>query len=95
MKILGLKAYRSGYTGFLEESDHYVFFSLSAKGLKKLQFYDKSEFGGYDHFIGLMSKFFPINHFYRKPLMLDRLTMAAVHTIAARNARDRYDGSGE
>lgn len=89
MKILGLKAYRSGYTGFLEESDHYVFFKLSIKGLKKLQCYDKSEFGGYDHFIGLMSKFFPINHFYRKPIAVDCLTMDEVDRLAAGNARKR------
>ena len=94
MKILGLKAYPSGYTGFLEEADHYVFFSLSAQRLIKLQVYDKSEFNGYAHFISLMSKFFPLNHFYRRPLMVERLTMSELDRIAARSTDDRCDGLG-
>jgi hypothetical protein len=74
----------------LEELDQYVFFSLSTQGLKKLQIYDKSEFNGYDHFVGLMSKFFPRNLFYRQPVTVERLSMAELARIAARNGGDRY-----
>jgi len=44
IKIISLNSYGTGYTGFIEEKDKYVFFILSRKGgLKKLQNYYKKD----------------------------------------------------
>jgi hypothetical protein len=76
MKIIGIKAYKNGYTGFAEEPDKYVFFSLSRKrGLKKLIEYDKGDFFSYERFLSVMARFVRLGFFLKKPITVGTLTI--------------------
>jgi len=41
VKIIGLKAYRKGYTGFLENEEAYIFFNTIKGRYKLVQAYPK------------------------------------------------------
>jgi hypothetical protein len=91
MKILGLVAYRSGYMGFLEEADQFVYFRLSAKQVRRLQTYDKASFNDYNHFIGLMSRFFPATAFYKEPVPVANLSLDDLDNIFIPTGKGRKD----
>jgi len=91
MKILGLVAYQSGYMGFAEEADQFIYFRLSAKQVRKLQAYDKASFNDYNHFIGLMSRFFPASAFYKEPVPIADLSLAELDRIITPAGKDRKD----
>ncbi len=91
MKILGLVAYQSGYMGFLEEADRFVYFRLSAKKVRRLQAYDKASFNDYNHFIGLMSRFFPATAFYKDPVPVADLSLDELDRIFTPTAKGRKD----
>ncbi len=81
MKILGLIAYQTGYMGFLEEADQFIYFRLSGKQVRRLQAYDKASFNDYNHFIGLMSRFFPATAFYAEPIPVANLSLDELDRI--------------
>ena len=89
MKILGLTAYSSGYRGFLDDDEQYVYFRASFKKISKLQAYDKASFDNTEHFIGLMSRFFPLTAFYRKPLCIDALSISELNRIHSQTRKKK------
>ena len=91
MKILGLVTYQSGYMGFLEEADQFVYFRLSAQQVRRLQTYDKASFNDYDHFIGLMSRFFPATAFYKEPVPVANLSLDELDHIFTPSGKGRKD----
>ena len=75
MKIIGLKSYSTGYKGFIEEKDQYVFFIYYRNGkLKKLLNYKKEDYISFEHFVGVMSKFVPFSFFLKKPRYVQSMT---------------------
>jgi hypothetical protein len=81
MQILGLMADKSGYRGFVQDRDQYIYFRASSKQIRKLQAYDTVAFTNHDHFIGLMSRFFPLTGFLPNPLPIDSLSMGELDRI--------------
>ena len=77
MKIIGLKSYSTGYKGFIEQKDRYVFFLCYRNGkLKKLLDYKKEDYVCHEHFLGVISKFMPLSFFLKKPLYVQSITTA-------------------
>ena len=85
MQLLGLIATRSGYAGFVVEHGQYVYFKASGRQLRRLQAYEISSFEDYDHFIGLMSRFFPLTAFYNPPIPVSGLTLAELDRVFGRS----------
>jgi hypothetical protein len=82
MRIICLKSYSNGYTGFIEEKEAYVFFNFSKNGkLTKLLEYNKSDYTGYRHFIANISKFFPSTFFLKEPIPFESLSIAELDRI--------------
>jgi hypothetical protein len=82
MKLICLRSYSNGYTGFLEERDSYVFFKFPRKGkLIKLLKYHKADYENYSHFIGGISKFFPFSFFLKEPVVLESITITELDKI--------------
>ena len=82
MRIIGLKAYCKGYTGFVESDDTYTFFNLSRGRFKPVQAYPKKDFENHHHFITLMSKFMTSSFFLNKPVEVSRIdkdTLDGIH----------------
>ena len=83
MRIIGLKAYKKGYTGFLENEEAYVFFNTVNGQYRPVQSYPKNDFESFHHFTTLMSKFVNRSFFLKTPVditavdmdMLDRIHM--------------------
>jgi hypothetical protein len=78
---------KSGYRGFLEDRDQYIYFRASSKRIRRLQAYDKVSFSSHDHFIGLMSRFFPLTGFFSKPVPIDSLSMGELDRISDRSSK--------
>ena len=78
---------KSGYRGFLEDRDQYLYFRASSKQIRTLQAYDKVAFTNHDHFIGLMSRFFPLTGFFSKPVAIDDLSMGELDRISDRSCK--------
>jgi len=89
MKILGLVTHQSGYMGFLEEENQYIYFRLSAKQVRNLQVYDKASFNDRSHFIGLMSRFFPATAFYKAPVPIADLSMEELDRVFSQAGKNR------
>ena len=82
MKLICLRSYSNGYTGFIEEKESYVFFKFPRKGkLEKLLKYHKADYKNYNHFIGDISKFFPFSFFLKEPVALETITIAELDKI--------------
>lgn len=82
MKIMCLRSYSHGYTGFMEEQDQYVFFQFPRRGkIRRLVTYDKSQFTNYRHFVGGISKFIPHLFFLEQPVAVDLMTIQALDCI--------------
>jgi len=82
MKIMCLRSYSHGYTGFMEEQGQYVFFQFPRRGkIRELLTYDKSQFTGYRHFVGGISKFIPHLFFLEQPIAVDPMTIHALDSI--------------
>ena len=83
MRIIGLKAYRKGYTGFLENEGAYIFFNTIKGRYKPIQSYPKHDFESHHHFITLMSKFVNSSFFLKTPVdvaYIDMETLGWIHT---------------
>ena len=88
MKIIGLKSYGNGYTGFLEEEDAYVYFIYYRHGkLKKLMKYNKADFTNYAHFVGIMTKFAPASFFLKEPIHLTSLSTTELDNLSSKSTR--------
>jgi hypothetical protein len=82
VRIIALKSYRTGYLGFLEEPDHYVFFSCARKGaVKRLKSYDKTDFFNRDHFLSVITKFVPRSFFLEVGMELETLSARELDKI--------------
>ena len=82
MKLICLRSYSNGYTGFIEERDSYVYFTFPRKGkLKKLLKYHKADYENYGHFIGGISRFFPFSFFLKEPVVLESITIKELDKI--------------
>ena len=82
MRIIGLKAYKKGYSGFLENEEAYIFFNTVKGQYRPVQSYPKGDFESFHHFTTLMSKF--VNSaFFLKTLVdisaLDMETLERIH----------------
>ncbi len=83
MRIISLRSYSSGYAGFIEETDSYVYFNFRRKGkLKRLLKYNKSNYTDYGHFVGGITKFFPYSFFLKKPVPLESCTIEELDRIS-------------
>ena len=82
MKLIALKRYTTGYTGFLDEKDSYVFFKFSRKGqLKKLIKYEKSYFVNFQHFMCRITRVFTYSFFLEKPVDLETITIEELDRV--------------
>ena len=88
MRIIGLKAYKKGYTGFLEKEEAYVFFNTVNGQYRPVQSYRKSDFESFHHFTTLMSKFVSSTFFLKSPVditAVDMDTLDRIHMNRSRN----------
>jgi len=81
MRIIGLKAYRIGYTGFLENEEAYLFFNMVKNRFKPVQEYPKDDFESYHHFISLMGKFVRSSFFLKTPVEVSSIDMETLDRI--------------
>jgi hypothetical protein len=81
-KILSLRSYSKGYTGFIEERDRYTFFQFSRNGeLTEIMEFDKSDYKDYGHFLGGITKFFPLNFFLKEPITVESISITDLDRI--------------
>ena len=83
VRIIGLKAYRTGYTGFLENDEAYIFFNTARGEYRPVQSYPKSDFENYHHFTTLMSKFVNQSFFLKTPVNIARADKETLDKIYA------------
>ena len=88
MRIIGLKAYNKGYTGFLEKEDAYVFFNTNRGKYRPVQSYPKSDFESFHHFTALMSKFVNSSFFLKRPVDIAAVDMETLDRIHLNRGRD-------
>ena len=82
MKIIGLKPYANGYTGFVEERGRYVFFQFARGGeFKGLVEYDKSDYLDRKRFVSVMARYMPLSNFLEEPVPVDEVTLEALDRI--------------
>jgi len=83
VRIIALKSYRTGYLGFLEEPDHYVFFNCARHGaIKRVMSYDKTDFFNRDHFLSVITKFVPRSFFLEEGVELETLSVRELDRIS-------------
>jgi hypothetical protein len=81
-RILCLRSYSNGYTGFMEEEDNYTFFQFSRNGkLTRVMEFDKSDYTDYGHFIGGITRFFPATFFLREPIPFESISIRELDRI--------------
>jgi hypothetical protein len=91
-RILSLRSYVNGYTGFIEEEDRYTFFQLSRnRGLTRIMEFDKSDYTDYGHFLGGITKFFPLNFFLKEPITVESISIPELDRICEL-AIDSHEG---
>ena len=81
LRIIGLKAYRSGYTGFLEDDEAYIFFNTLKGRYRAVQSYAKTDFDDHHHFKTLMSKFVNSAFFLKTPVEVTAVDMKTLDWI--------------
>ena len=83
VKVIALKSYRTGYLGFLEEPDQYVFFSCARHGaIKRVKSYDKADFFNHDHFLSVITKFVPRSFFLEEAVELETFSVRELDQIS-------------
>jgi len=88
LRIIALKAYTKGYTGFLENEASYVFFNTTKGKYRPVQSYPKSDFESFHHFITLMSKFVNSSFFLKAPVEIAAIDMEMLDRIHMNRRRD-------
>jgi len=84
VKVIALKSYRTGYTGFLEEPDRYVFFTSARRGIiKSVMCYKKSDFFNHDHFLSVVTKFVPRSFFLEEGIEVESLSATDLDQISS------------
>ena len=92
-KILSLRSYLNGYTGFIEENDYYTFFQFPRNGeLTKIMEFDKSDYTDYGHFLSGLTKFFPLNFFLKEPITVESISISELDRIFDRTSNPREGG---
>ena len=91
MRIIGLKSYKKGYTGFLENDEAYVFFNTVNGQCREVQSYPKSDFESFHHFTTLMSKFVNSAFFLKTPVDITAVDMETLERIHMNRDRGRQD----
>jgi hypothetical protein len=82
VRIIALKSYRSGYLGFLDEPDEYVFFTWARNGrMKRVVSYDKADFFNKDHFLSIITKFVSRKFFLEEALEIDTFSAKTLDRI--------------
>ena len=92
MRIIGLKAYQKGYTGFLENEEDYIFFNTTKGQYRPVQAYPKSDFESFHHFTTLMSKFVTRAFFLKTPVDITAINMETLDRIHMNYIRSRSAG---
>lgn len=80
-RIIGLKRYRSGYRGILQNESGYLFFQFRRGRFRVLQHYAKADFPDYEHFVSFLSKFLPVGRVLASPLEIGSLNEAELARI--------------
>ncbi|MDY6988421.1 MAG: hypothetical protein SWQ30_10230 [Thermodesulfobacteriota bacterium] len=84
MRIISLRPYVNGYTGFIEDERSYAYFKFPRKGeLNRLLIYPKSDYADYGHFLGGITRFFPSTAFLKEPVPLESCTISELDRIFA------------
>ena len=82
IRILSLESLPEGYSGFFEEIENYVDFTLPSSGKIKLNYkYKKADFGDYEHFAAVMGKFDPYVMFLKNPINVDSVTVEELDRV--------------
>jgi len=82
MRIVSLQKYRCGFRGVLEKKDCWVFFQVSRRqGPRQLAAYAKADFDGYDHFVGVLGRFMPMNKFLARPVRTPSVSLDALDRL--------------
>ncbi len=89
-RIICLRSYANGYTGFVEENETYVFFRFSRNGkMTKVLEYKKSDYTDYGHFLGNISRFFASSFFLKEPISLESASIEELDRIYQEIRRSR------
>jgi hypothetical protein len=83
MKLIGLKKYRHGYTGFLENAHDYAYFQFARGKFTLLQHFAKQDFQSHDHFVDVIRKFVHIGFFLEKPVEIEAVNEEELKRVAA------------
>jgi hypothetical protein len=87
VRLLALKAYPSGFMGFIEAAESYRLFRVDRRGgIHFLNQYPRADFSSYEHFVGMLSRFVSTGRFLRKPLFVRALTAAELERLQQRIA---------
>ena len=78
MKIIGLKAYQTGYTGCVEDKDTYILFNYVRHTYNPIQEYPMKAFENRKHFISSMGKFIRSTFFLKEPLEIASVTQESL-----------------
>jgi hypothetical protein len=87
LRIIGLKAYKKGYTGFLENEEAYIFFNTTRGQYRPVQLYPKNDFESFHHFTTLMSKFVNSSFFLKTPVDIIAVDMETLDRINMNRGR--------
>jgi glucan biosynthesis protein len=82
MKLIGLKKYRHGYTGFLETADYYAYFQFARGKCTLLQHYAKQDFQGHAHFVDVIRKFVHVGFFFQNPVEIETVSEEELNRVA-------------
>ena len=92
MHLIGIKAYRKGFFGCLEDKNGYVCFLFSRHTFRAITTYAKADFENRRHLMATLHKFVPRHFFLQEPVpmaSIDAVTLKAVTEQQAR--RDSGD----
>jgi hypothetical protein len=95
MKVMCLRSYSHGYSGFLEDGNRYLYFHFPRQGeLREVMTFAKEDYADYGHFVGGITKFFPYNFFFKTPVALESCTIEEFDRISRHRSSLGGDCSG-
>ena len=80
-RLISIEKERSGFSACIETSTTYRFFDLKMKKVLWGKEYTKAEYRGYEHFVGVMSKFDPYTFFLKKPIEVQTIDSEALEKV--------------
>lgn len=92
MDLIGIKAYRKGFFGCLEDKAGYVCFLFSKQTFRAIATYAKEDFENRRHLMATLHKFVPRHFFLQEPVPMASIDAATLKAVTEQQARC---GSGD